>query len=310
MSDVVEGVIAVIESVGLATVQDAGRRGMGHLGVPRAGAWHGRRYRAAVRVIDGDPQRTPAVELLQGHLRMRITRDVLVAVVGPAEVGIDGQRAAADTATCVRGGSVLEISHRGPGPVYAAITGWVEPAVLGSASTDTFSGIGGRLLASGDTLEGPPGAAPALSVGSFHRDSARDHGGLRVLGLGHAGWTTTPWRVTSTSRSGVRLRGGQVPSSGTWPSGPMVEGAVQCTPAGELIILGPDGGVTGGYPVVGVIATADVDRVSEVQIDTDVHFIPVDIPTAMAAHREGTESEQRSIVRRESLSQEGSSLDS
>jgi len=101
-----------------------------------------------------------------------------------------------------------------------------------------------------------------------------------------------------------------VPSSGTWPSGPMVEGAVQCTPAGELIILGPDGGVTGGYPVVGVIATADVDRVSEVQIDTDILFIPVDIPTAMAAHRDGAEAEQRSIVRRESLSQEGSSLDS
>jgi allophanate hydrolase subunit 2 len=34
---------------------------------------------------------------------------------------------------------------------------------------------------------------------------------------------------------------------------PMLPGAVQAPPSGELIVLGPDHPVTGGYPVVGFL---------------------------------------------------------
>ena len=39
----------------------------------------------------------------------------------------------------------------------------------------------------------------------------------------------------------------------------MVIGAIELTPSG-LIVLGPDHPTTGGYPVVAVVASDDVDR--------------------------------------------------
>jgi allophanate hydrolase subunit 2 len=72
----------------------------------------------------------------------------------------------------------------------------------------------------------------------------------------------TPLRVAHASdRMGVRL----VPPAGarleTRPAetSPMRVGAVQALASGELIVLGPDHPVTGGYPVVGVVDDDDLD---------------------------------------------------
>ena len=51
-----------------------------------------------------------------------------------------------------------------------------------------------------------------------------------------------------------------VRGAGGLPSFPVVPGSVQVTPSGELVVLGPDAGVTGGYPVVGVLFTAGARR--------------------------------------------------
>jgi allophanate hydrolase subunit 2 len=40
----------------------------------------------------------------------------------------------------------------------------------------------------------------------------------------------------------------------------MTRGAIQVTPSGELLVLGPDHPTTGGYPVIAVIRRADVGR--------------------------------------------------
>ena len=36
-------------------------------------------------------------------------------------------------------------------------------------------------------------------------------------------------------------------------STPLVSGCVQLTPAGELVVMGPDHPITGGYPLVGYV---------------------------------------------------------
>ena len=43
---------------------------------------------------------------------------------------------------------------------------------------------------------------------------------------------------------------------------PMVRGAIQVTPSGEPVVLGPDHPTTGGYPVVGVVIAADQGRLA------------------------------------------------
>jgi allophanate hydrolase subunit 2 len=88
----------------------------------------------------------------------------------------------------------------------------------------------------------------------------------------------------------VRLHGGTVAGAPLDASGPVLPGAIQVTPAGEAIILGPDGGVTGGYPVVGVVASADLDRLSLLDVGDRIRFRVIDVPEAARAF---TESEDR-----------------
>jgi allophanate hydrolase subunit 2 len=63
----------------------------------------------------------------------------------------------------------------------------------------------------------------------------------------------------------------------------MVPGAIQLTPGGEAIVLGPDGGLTGGYPVVAVVASVDLDRVSLLALGDEVDFRAIDVEQAATA---------------------------
>ena len=80
---------------------------------------------------------------------------------------------------------------------------------------------------------------------------------------------TIEWSVSDKSdRRGVRLVGGSVQRHPDFvdvelPSEGMVRGAIQVPPNGEPVIFLNDHPVTGGYPVIGVVRTPDVDRVAQ-----------------------------------------------
>lgn len=256
-------VLATVVGAGLATVQDCGRADATAIGVPRAGAWHRRRHAIATALVTRDPDpTTPTIELLAGGLVLRARALTAVAVVGPATVIVNGGGVPTGTTLAVAIDDLLTVQHEGPGPVYVALAGWREPLVLGSASTDTFSRLGGRVVAVGDDL---CGHGDLTEVGSFARLDASHPMPLRVIpspGATAPAWDGQEWEVTTTSRSGTRLQGPPTGGDSAGPSRPMVVGAVQVTPAGEAIILGPDGGLTGGYPVIGAVISADLDDVS------------------------------------------------
>lgn len=293
-------VLCVVEESGPATVQDGGRSHAA-IGVPRSGAWHGRRYRTSAALVGGDPQHQGAIELLAGRLVLTIEQTTALAVVGLADVRSDGGWLPTDTALHVASGQRLEITHRGPGPVYVAVAGWQEPRTLGSCSTDTFSGIGGRVIGRGDLLLG---RGDTREVGSFARPSEPSSPTLRVIVSGDADWCREPWAVIGTARSGSRLSGASREVSAALPSRPTVVGAVQLTPAGEAIILGPDGGLTGGYATGGVVITADLDAVSELTTGSDIRFVPVDVVEASRAFEVRSLAESRSVVRAQRMGQE------
>ncbi|HWH27932.1 MAG TPA: hypothetical protein VNU26_03035 [Mycobacteriales bacterium] len=82
------------------------------------------------------------------------------------------------------------------------------------------------------------------------------------------------WSVETTSdRTGLRLTGpplgrrdGELLSEGQLP------GSVQVPTSGQPILLGPDAGVTGGYPVVGVVVDRDLDVVGQLPPGAGVRF--------------------------------------
>lgn len=298
--------IATVTHVDLATVQDGGRRGLAGIGVPTSGAWHRSRYLVATNLVRGveDP-RQPALELLAGRAELHFHLPTTVAVVGPSQVTVDGLFFGEGVSLTVAVDARVVVEHRGPGPVYIAIAGWEAPLVLGSASTDTFSGIEGTLLRRGVALTGV--AEYGCGAGAFWRQGADAGGPLRVVPCGEVPLPAGPWSVESTARSGTRLVGGTACSSGSRPSLPVVVGAIQAAPSGELIILGPDGGLTGGYPIVGVVCSADLPRVSELEPGEEISLQPMDVPAAVQAF--AVAERERRVVHPGVLGRDGSRHD-
>lgn len=293
-------VVATVRGTGLATIQDGGRPGFTSVGVPTSGAFHRQRYLIATALLSGEPDgHRPAIELLAGTLTLDLSVSTVLAVVGPAELTMDGQRQASGTAVRVQAGAVIEVAHAGPGPAYVVIDGWEAPLTLGSAATDTFSRIGGGALRADDELPGTPTREGLARVGAFHRSIDSPTGPIRVADAGHRSLrplANATWTLTSVARSGARLVGGPSPANDAVPSMPLVPGAIQVTPSGEAVILGPDGGLTGGYPVVGVVATVDLDRLSLLSPGDAVAFRTITIDEAAATRRDQLAAVRRAVV--------------
>jgi allophanate hydrolase subunit 2 len=70
---------------------------------------------------------------------------------------------------------------------------------------------------------------------------------------------------SDADRVGVRLDGPALRRrrERELPSEPMLPGAVQVPPDGRPIVFGPDGPVTGGYPVIAVVD--NLDRVAQLR---------------------------------------------
>jgi allophanate hydrolase subunit 2 len=84
--------------------------------------------------------------------------------------------------------------------------------------------------------------------------------------------------VKSVARSGIRLTSEEeLPSSSaTLASLPVMPGVVQLPPSGEPIILGPDSGVTGGYPILGVVIEADLPILARLKPNQRVSLVSVE----------------------------------
>ena len=153
--------------------------------------------------------------------------------------------------------------------------------VLGSRSRDVLAEVGPAPLQRGDVL--PVGSPPTtpLRVDQAAPPLLAD-APLRVVAGPRADWVRdaaalveTAWTVGEQSnRVGVRLapEGGdppaglaraepdrELPSEGLW------RGAIQVPPSREPVVFLADHPVTGGYPVVGVVVDADVDRVAQLR---------------------------------------------
>jgi biotin-dependent carboxylase-like uncharacterized protein len=272
---------------GLAsTVQDDGRPGCGMWGVAGAGAADKTAWRRANRLVGNGP--FAALEVLMGGLQIETDRAVVIAVCGaPCGVFVNGMTAVSDSALLLAPGDVLGLGHAPVGRyAYVAVRGGVAvDTVLGSRSFDTLGRIGPPPLSSGMSIA--IGAADDLPGPWFERVPVRPvdtsptlwvSAGPRHDWVHAADLYAQQWRVSDyCDRVGVRLAGRPVPWAAAFvgrdlPSEPMLPGAVQVPPDGQPIILGPDGGVTGGYPVVAVLDEAGADLVAQLRPGDTLRF--------------------------------------
>lgn len=291
----------------LTLVQDAGRRGVAHLGVPGAGPADPMAH-ALANLLVGNPAGAPALEATGRGPILRVLRTCFAAVVGPdPPVDVDGAPAGVGRVLPLAAGQRLAISSPRHGArSYVALAGGVDvPPVMGSRATDTLAWVGPGLLRAGQRLgaAGPPGAMRGyLAVGSpgtvlaLDRPPARSRACVvRVLPGPHQEWLSHPSDLydrdfvvePASNRVGVRLRpltGGPLGrAAGELDSEGMVTGAVQVPADGLPVVLGPDHATLGGYPVVSVVITADLGLLGQCRPGDRVRLMPVDVVAARAA---------------------------
>jgi biotin-dependent carboxylase-like uncharacterized protein len=269
--------VRVVEVSGVATVQDLGRPGLAHQGVPRGGAADALSLRLANRAV-GNAEGAAAVECTMGRLVVEAEAECLV-------VASSGARAFEPVR--LRMGEAIEVS---PDPglcrVYLAVSGGIDvPVVLGSRSTLVGAGLGGlegRRLSVGDRLALGRDGAELRSVPAHLRamaDFTKRRRALRVTReAAEASLPNGLLRVSGHSdRVGVRLErvGGGEPID-TGPSRGTLYGTIQAPSSGEFIVLGPDGPTTGGYAVVGTVIAADLPAVGQLAPGQWIGFEVVD----------------------------------
>jgi len=280
--------LEILESGPQSLLQDAGRVGWASIGVGRAGAADRSAYELGARLVAHDPG-LACLEITFGGLAARVHGSMTVVLTGAdAQASVDGRPVAHDALLDLRDGQVLRLGMPTAGlRTYLTVRGgWDVPPVLGSRSTDTLSGLGpdpvtaGTLLRLGDYQ----GSYPNLDLAPVPLP-ASGRVTLSVLPGPRTDWFADVdrlgervWEVSERSnRIGLRLKGEALTRAPAYaekevPSEGMVRGAVQVPPDGQPVLFGNDHPVTGGYPVIAVVTSADMDRAAQLRPGQQVHL--------------------------------------
>ena len=265
--------IEVLEVGPLVTVQDRGRFGLAHLGVPRAGALDAPAAALANRVVGNDPD-AAVLEVLLGGLVLRSDTGCWTAVTGAGGSG---------RAQWLPAGGRLRVDPPATGlRSYVAVAGGfaVEP-VLGSRSTDTLAWVGPPRVEAGVRL---PVGEPRRRPPAFDVPRPPRPGPLRVVPGPRDDWfaedaldvlCSTAWTVDADSnRVGLRLDGPALRRTrdAELASEGMVLGAVQVPPDGRPVVFLADHPPTGGYPVIAVVEADDLWQCAQVRPGEEVRF--------------------------------------
>ncbi|MFJ2815615.1 biotin-dependent carboxyltransferase family protein [Streptomyces sp. NPDC087294] len=279
--------LVVVRAGALTTVQDRGRPGHAHLGVPRSGALDGPAAALVNRLVGNAPE-SAVLETTVNGCALRPRSTVTVAVGGaPCPVTVDGRPAAWGAPVRVPADALLEVGAAVRGVrSYVAVSGGVavEP-VLGSRSTDLLSGLGQPPLANGTILPlGRPGT-PHARVDVAPQPAPPTELILRVTPGPRDDWftpaalhtfATRAYRVSASSnRIGLRTEGPALERAmtGELPSEGMVLGAIQVPPDGRPVVFLADHPTTGGYPVIAVAHPEDLPAAAQATPGTPIRFV-------------------------------------
>ncbi|KAB7835015.1 biotin-dependent carboxyltransferase family protein [Streptomyces mobaraensis] len=279
--------LTVVRPGALTTVQDLGRPGHAHLGVPRSGALDAAAHRLADRLV-GNPETYATLETTVDGCAVRVDAAVTFAVTGaPCAVRADGRPVAWGAPVRVPAGTVVDVGRARAGlRSYVAFAGGVAVApVLGSRSRDLLSGLGPDPLTAGAVLPlGAPCGPPAVVDAAPWPAPPSDALVLPLVPGPRADWFAPTaldaldrgaYRVSSASnRIGLRTEGPALERArpGELPSEGMVLGAVQVPPDGRPVVFLADHPTTGGYPVIGVVPEPALPSAAQAAPGTPVRF--------------------------------------
>ena len=288
--------LEVLAAGALTTVQDLGRPGWAHIGVPRSGAADRPALILANRLVGNDDGAAGLETTLAGP-RLRFAGDAELALTGaPVSARIGERTVTMNERFKVTDGEELRIGNASSGlRTYIAFRGGLEvPLTLGSAATDLLTGLGPKRLERGDRLTLGPVTGGGRTIhppapGTPPETELPKSVVLRAIVGPRSEWFTDdsikrllnqPFTIGQASnRIGIRLHGATLERvrSGELRSEGLVPGAIQVLPDGRPILLLVDHPTTGGYPVIAVVRTMDLALVAQLRPGQTIGFSADDI---------------------------------
>ncbi len=280
-----------------ATIQDQGRLGFLRFGVTGSGALDGFALAEGQALLRNEPG-DAALEFAQSGGRFRAVSRIWVATSG-AEMALrlNGEAVSWRQSLLLLAGDVLEIAAAREG-VYGYLHvpgGFQTDIVLGSRSTHLRAGFG-HVPAPGQTLiAGDP--ARELAPQGLQRPEYFDQRVLRLMWGPQSHYFSKAERERflaaefEVGRMRDRMGMQIIPDSGplhaleglTIASDAINPGDIQVTGDGTPTVLLADRGSSGGYPRIGVLATADIPAMVQLRTGTRFRFEVVERAEAVEA---------------------------
>src|SRR5476649_2713376 len=271
--------LKVISPGVFSQIQDRGRYGYAHYGVPASGPMDPVASRLANAVVGNDPNAAVVELTASGGQYLIMEGSCLLCIGGDVPASANGVMLAPWVSHRLKAGSELRLGIMRQGMrAYLAFAGGidVEP-VLGSRATLTRAGLGGwhgRALQKGDEL---PLLSPAGSRGrrycSHHLlERLYPQGPLAVIAgpqqdafppSAFYDFTHSRYRISAQAdRMGYRLAGAPLSHlrGADMVSDAVVPGSIQVPGNGQPIVALHDRKTTGGYPKIATIISADLPR--------------------------------------------------
>ena len=293
--------LSIVHAGPQVSLQDQGRLGLLRYGVPASGPMDRFAFSIANLAL-GNPQNSTSVEISRGGLAVQCQNGPVTFAVagGDFQVFIDKAPLSAWCVATLHAGETLSIRPGRWGSwCYLAVAGKLDCSQwLGSTATHGPSGLGGRRLVTGGTLnienaETRPNRHAALTCPV----SARPRHSIRVV-LGpqdrffdsntlHS-FLSKPFTLTDAyDRMGVRLAGpALLPNAALdMPSEAISRGSIQVDGAGVATVLLADHQTTGGYPKIATILSIDCDRFAQLRSRDAVTFETITAQAAISATR-------------------------
>lgn len=282
--------LEILDTGPLSLIQDLGRIGHLRSGVGVSGAADRRSLRLGNRLV-GNNEGAAGVEVLLGGLSLRAQQPTTIAFTGaPAQAYRDGIPVGHSSVIDLRAGQTVRLDYAPSGlRTYLTVRGGiVVPEILGSRSTDTMSGIGPAPLEPGvflpigpspttfsavDLAPVPPMANETLAIRVVFGPRADRFTNPETLLQGRWAFSTDSDRIGArVDRVGAdellrRTDDTELPTEG------VALGSIQVPPSGQPVVFLADHPITGGYPVVGVVADADIDRLGQARPGQHIQFV-------------------------------------
>jgi len=283
------------------TIQDNGRNHMYHLGITVSGAIDQRNYRLSNKLVNNDLNKAviefayqgPLLKLKKGKINFSITGDVLFKIIKKNSKVEDG--------VCYKN-YILEdedqidiISTKNTAYGYLSVNGGFElEKVWNSYSTNTKANVGSnngkkysiedKIFIKNSNLQ--ISKEIKINYNNFSDNIIRVIKGTNFDYFSNEAQNSffnKEFSVTKLAdRMGIRLSGHNLENiiNTNIKSEGLVRGTIQVPAGGNPIIMLSDHGTIGGYPKIGVVISADLDRVGQLTPGSVINFKEVSLEEA------------------------------